>query len=350
MNLIKKATTTVRAKVTKYEISQDEEYDALLEKYKASKKNSLAIEKQLKVLSENIQGVGNSLQKLTQLFALEYDSSDVMGHHIAQLHQIMQQFQVQATEEFEQAIQKRCIAHVKNYCVALEGATKSIDTRDKTKYTFDDARYKLSQLIDSKKPVDQVKFKNYQHDLANQTATYNSVAYQCKKELYELVNARAHNATIAAFSESLSTFTQQTNRILSQSVTVAQSISQVPTYHDKYPEHRETVRPSELNQQPQAGFISSFNPSSFSTPNTTNSSSTSSITPSASRSPVPSEFDTEWFYLDKNVNQQGPVTFDQLRSLYKSGGVTASTHVFGGNLTDWSAISTVKNLSAYLSL
>lgn len=57
MNIIKKATTQVRAKVTKYEISQDEEYDNLIERYKSSKKNTAAIEKQLKVLSESVQGM-----------------------------------------------------------------------------------------------------------------------------------------------------------------------------------------------------------------------------------------------------------------------------------------------------
>lgn len=267
-----------------------------------------------------------------------------MRHHISQLHQIIQQFQTKAVDEFDQALQNRCISHVKNYSVALDGVSKGIENREKAKYTFDDSRYKLSQLIDSKKPVDQIKFKNAQNDLITQTSTYNTISYQCKKDLYELTHARAHNATITGFSDALASFTQKTNEILSQSISVAQAISQVPTYQEKYTESRETVRPPELSQTPQAGFTSGFNPSSFSSP-------PPAPAPNSISGPksVPSEFDTEWYYLDKNVQQQGPVNFEQLKNLYKTGIVTASTHVFGGNLTDWQPLSGVRNLFAIIN-
>jgi hypothetical protein len=69
--------------------------------------------------------------------------------------------------------------------------------------------------------------------------------------------------------------------------------------------------------------------------------------PTGSR--VPPKFDCEWHYLDNGVNQQGPLTFQQLKASYQKGDIDGGTHVFGGEMADWQMVSQVPDLRAALS-
>lgn len=347
MNFLKKATSQVRAKVTKYEITQDEEYDNLLEDYKASKKNVQKIQKDLKGMSEHLKGFSQCFQRFTNDIAQEYPASDVMRQYIAQLHQLAEQFNETCVEEFDSAVQQKCITHSKNFGLSLDGVSKTIESRDKAKYNFDNARYKVVQMLESKKPVDHQKYKGAQRDLEVNTATYNTAAYQCKKELYNLTRSKAHNITLSALCEAMAAFSNQTQQTLGQLNNLSQDIYQEGTYEDTYSGSDETVKPVELNLDPQAGFTNSVETSSSHAP------SPSSVPPpshgiSQSSSQIPPEFDTEWYYLDNAMQQQGPHSLDELKELFRSNTVTASTHVFGGSLQDWAPLSSVQGLMPLL--
>lgn len=59
---------------------------------------------------------------------------------------------------------------------------------------------------------------------------------------------------------------------------------------------------------------------------------------------VPKKFDVDWYYLDSNVQQQGPVSFKELRQMFKNKQVTGETYVFGGDMSDWKQIKTITEL------
>jgi len=73
--------------------------------------------------------------------------------------------------------------------------------------------------------------------------------------------------------------------------------------------------------------------------------------PSASKETlvVPPKFDCEWFFLDNNVEQQGPFTFQDMRQKFKSNVINDQTHVFGGELSDWKMISSIPDLKRSLT-
>jgi len=64
---------------------------------------------------------------------------------------------------------------------------------------------------------------------------------------------------------------------------------------------------------------------------------------------VPPKFDCDWHYLDSSVNQIGPLKFAQLKTAYQTGEISGSTHVFGGEMSDWLTISAVPDLQRALS-
>ncbi|KAL0491537.1 hypothetical protein AKO1_010280 [Acrasis kona] len=68
----------------------------------------------------------------------------------------------------------------------------------------------------------------------------------------------------------------------------------------------------------------------------------------AKEAPIPPQFKCEWFYLDNNVEQQGPFDFIDMRKKFKSGVISDQTHVFGGELSDWKTVATVPNMKKEL--
>jgi hypothetical protein len=71
--------------------------------------------------------------------------------------------------------------------------------------------------------------------------------------------------------------------------------------------------------------------------------------PRSKEAPVPPQFDCEWFFLDANVEQQGPFSFKELRQKFKTGVVTDQTHIFGGELSDWKMISAIPDFKRALT-
>jgi len=60
---------------------------------------------------------------------------------------------------------------------------------------------------------------------------------------------------------------------------------------------------------------------------------------------VPAEFDVDWFYLaGDDYQQKGPISFSDLKSMYQSKKCNGETHVFGGDMSDWAEIKSVKGL------
>ena len=58
--------------------------------------------------------------------------------------------------------------------------------------------------------------------------------------------------------------------------------------------------------------------------------------------------DKVWFYLDKSNQQQGPVYFSALKSLWKEEKITSETYVWSENMPQWMRIRDLKDFENYL--
>jgi predicted nucleic acid-binding Zn-ribbon protein len=61
--------------------------------------------------------------------------------------------------------------------------------------------------------------------------------------------------------------------------------------------------------------------------------------PSPPTKEVPPQYAGEWYFLDSDLKQQGPVSFLDLSRDYKKGMLNGETHIFGGNLAEWRKIA-----------
>lgn len=53
----------------------------------------------------------------------------------------------------------------------------------------------------------------------------------------------------------------------------------------------------------------------------------------------------EWFYLDQARLQQGPIPFDQLKTLWKDSAINSQTLVWTGGMENWKQIKEISDLS-----
>ncbi len=66
--------------------------------------------------------------------------------------------------------------------------------------------------------------------------------------------------------------------------------------------------------------------------------------------PVPPKFNVEWFYLDSEMQQKGPLNFNNLKTKYKTKELNEQTFVFGAaEQTDWKTIGDYSELKRVLS-
>ena len=51
--------------------------------------------------------------------------------------------------------------------------------------------------------------------------------------------------------------------------------------------------------------------------------------------------DNEWFYLEENNEQKGPVPFNEVQALFEQGALTAETYVWSEGMEDWLKIKEI---------
>ena len=53
---------------------------------------------------------------------------------------------------------------------------------------------------------------------------------------------------------------------------------------------------------------------------------------------LPDYIDKEWYYLDTNRQQQGPVQFDRLKATWRDGKLTSETFVWSEGMDNWKKV------------
>ncbi len=64
--------------------------------------------------------------------------------------------------------------------------------------------------------------------------------------------------------------------------------------------------------------------------------------------PLPTYLNQEWFCIDKSLQQQGPISFLTLQTLWREGKVDASSFVWSEGMTEWKKIADLVELNQAL--
>lgn len=67
-------------------------------------------------------------------------------------------------------------------------------------------------------------------------------------------------------------------------------------------------------------------------------------------SPAQSYLNKEWFFVDENHQQQGPVNFDQLKVLWQENKITLATYVWSQGMSQWIKIEDLPDITEALEV
>jgi len=68
-------------------------------------------------------------------------------------------------------------------------------------------------------------------------------------------------------------------------------------------------------------------------------------------SSIPKKYECDWFYLDDKLQPKGPVTFNQVRDMFKKSELTKDSYVFGPeDMQEWKQMSEITELMNILKI
>lgn len=387
---INKKKAQIMSKIGRLEITQDTEYDTLLSMHQNHKKQVQETIKQFKNVSDNFISLSASLAQLVQSIQNTYQQNDPIHPYIEKMAHQLEIFDENYVQKFQKEIQFSCVDAIMNFFVSLDGPKQSIHQRDKSKIEYDEKRTQLNKLLDSKKPNIQQKIILAREKLQFAESNYQNSRFNAKKEMAALLNEHGTNfdPPLIAFQNSICSLAHGMEKTIGQLGEIAEDLELHPLNREKIEiinkplEDDEVYEDSEGLSELSSGPSSNIANSSISTsydnykgdalesnyiPNSQtnilpqqniqnneldlffdefpkNDNNISQSQPIHSSSLFPEEFDTDWYYLNDDLTQLGPVPIPELALLFKNGQITGSTLVFGGDMTDWLELFQVPRL------
>jgi len=338
---LRRGTQTIKEKLGKAQTTVDEDYNILYGQFDTTYKTSQNFAKHVGQLVENFHAMSTTLHFLAEDFRDLYSHTNDETKKEASilLMSIAEELETRAVLPFQNQVTSHILDPTNAYVVRFPAAKDLHKQRKKLLLEYDFFRDKVKGLSEkqSKNPLELPKMKEKMN---------------VAKDDYEQLNALAKNAIQELLDSKGPVYAP----------VVEQLIGNLIQYND-----RTSVTMNRLKKfgaEPLAGGGSSRSPEVASSYNSTSVSSGGSapvaqprnsqpqqpLYPSARKEdPVPPKFDCEWFFLDNNVEQQGPFTVKEMRQKFKTNTINDQTHVFGGELSDWKMISAVQDLKKCLS-
>eukprot|EP00818_Percolomonas_sp_WS_P007779 CAMPEP_0117445168 /NCGR_PEP_ID=MMETSP0759-20121206/5647_1 /TAXON_ID=63605 /ORGANISM="Percolomonas cosmopolitus, Strain WS" /LENGTH=354 /DNA_ID=CAMNT_0005237317 /DNA_START=108 /DNA_END=1172 /DNA_ORIENTATION=+ len=353
------------SKMGRLDISNDEQYDELYARYQHKKKNTQDTIKQFKQVSENLHALSLSISQLVQGIANTYENSDPIHPHIEQMSRALEQFDENYVQLFQKEVQFNCVDNVTNYIAELEAPKQMLLQRDKAKIEYDEKSTQMKKLMESKKPNAAQKMPLAREKLQHAESLYNTTRHQAKKQMADLINAhgRHMDPVLVSMNRSVASLAGGMNNTLGQYDSIAETIEGSPLKRQQVTvEAEESSSVGEMQNfgsesHDGSGGHTPFGGSSGTsttaalqrTSYPSHSSMGSAPPPPPTSREIPPEFNSEWYYLDENLEQKGPYDFHDMRRMFQSLTINDSTHVFGGEMSDWQEIAEVVGLKMALS-
>lgn len=310
---------TVNQKVGKADSTVDEAYDTLHRSFSNSFTLSENFNKHIQALIENFNALTAIMTFVSEdLTELYLHSDDPNKKRMTQeITQVANELEVQGVQPFQRELMANVHNQVAEYIIKFEEVKKLHKQRNDLVKEYDYFRNRVQKMSEtqSKDPLALPKEKE---------------KLRKAKDDMEQVQALCMERMQALMDEKPIVFAHVTEQLIGSLI----------AYHDK--SKRAFDRLEIHSSKPLSGGTAarvSEAPVRKAQPN---------IPPQ--RGGVPPKFDCDWHYLDADVNQQGPLSFMQLKQKYKSGQLSGSTHVFGGDMSDWQTISAVPGLASALSV
>nr|CAG4712448.1 unnamed protein product [Naegleria fowleri] len=329
-------TQTIKTKLGKAEQTEDDEFIMLHNKFKSSEKASENFVKHTNQLIENFHAFSTTLAFLAEDFRdVNTQNSPKIEQAGAVLEKVAKSVETNCVLPFQSNVTANVATPANEYYVLFEPAKKLFKERKEITLQYDYYRQQVEKLSEkqSKNPLELPKAKEKMNTFKEK---WDEINLQCKQHILDILEKEQ-----GVFEPAIQ---QLCANLLEWNSKLATCMAELKN-------HSSTLIVSPVTTTSSSGGSSSGShahtqsvSSGGGSDKTSNSRSQSVMGGGA----IPPAFDCEWFYVDSNVETQGPVSFKTMQQKFKSGEIKPDTHVYGGDLTDWVQIRTVAGLEQAL--
>jgi hypothetical protein len=265
--------------------------------------------------------------------------------------------------EIADAINAKCLQPVAALLPEAKKVRQDMKERENAQLDYDARRTKVNEIMKKGPAADQVKVQRYRMKESATRDIYNRKNQQLIQAL-QLLDASTTDACNTSFVDMVLATGQFFERASQQLRTVIAQTQQMGRPQPTRPAVQEKI--DQMNANPQSSQnvmtfsdIGSFEQMHLEAPQASPppqqappaAAAAAPAAPFYGQVPVQDPTATvgnEFFYLDDQNNQFGPVTYAGLKEAYRAGAIHDSTLVFGHGMANWQEIGAYAQLKSFL--
>jgi len=322
---LNRAAQTVNEKLGKSETTIDENYDNMFRMFSSSESVANNFSKHSSTLIENFNTMTSLLTFVAEdMVSLYKDDADEKKRRLCQeITEVAREIEELGVKRFQEQLLTHVVNPTNEYLEKFKEVKKLCSKRNDALKEYDYFRNRVIKLSETPNQKDPLKLPKEKEKMAAAKSDFDLTQTVAMERMHEIIQMK-----VLVF-----------NNVTEQTIgNLIQYSDQIKTSMDKLKHFGAT--PLEGSVSP---IVSPKSPSKAAT------TAAPPMTVKSSAPALPAKFNCEWYYLDENVTQLGPVTFPQLKQKFKQGTINPKTHIFGADMADWATIDSVPQLITHLS-
>ncbi|KAL0481713.1 reduced viability upon starvation protein [Acrasis kona] len=325
-SFVHRTKDSINVKFGKDERTIDEDYEVLARKFETIATAATNYNKHVQQFIENFHSMSTTMTFLAEdMSDLYKNSDDQYNRQLSdKVMEVATDCEVSAVRPFQDQITDTVVIPLNDFIAKFEPCRQLCKQRATKLQEYDYYKTKVKKLME-KPNKDPMKLPNNKTKMNQHKDELDLIQTQSMEKFTEIIQEQpivfgpVAQKTINALLNYSSKLTSSFNRLQEYSV---ETVAVTRTATD--------YAPVSLKPLPTQQTTTSF------------------VKPSATVV-VPPKYDCDWFYLNSALAQEGPITFAQLASKFKTMELNDSSYVFGGDLSDWKPISEMPDLKRYLN-
>jgi hypothetical protein len=360
MSKLIQASQWLKEKVGKSKGSADNEFDLLYTRQEQVRDKTAATIKHFQQLVENFHAFSSTLGFIVDDINNVFDEGDKYKDNVLKLGKATEELEKESVLPFQSQINgPSVVGKLQEYLVSFDQIKAMKKTRDGKLLEYDYHKEQVESLS-TKTQKDPLKLPKAKELLAKAKTDYETTNDLTKQVMIGLIDAKIdYDPVYATFLGQLVEYQKTTSDIItsvykdlkggggssgnSSSFQKKQYGGSTPL-PGKIPEsenmddflHKEenlSMKPISIKKEPPRVVQST---PSFNKPQVVR------------EEVIPPKLKIDWFYLDKDMAQLGPISVTEMKSMFKRGDLNSDAYVFGGEMSDWAKIATVSDLATFL--
>ena len=319
---MKRTGVILKKKFNKTQYIQDDEYKQMKVQCKKLEKCTRKFFAHSSELITNVAYVTQQLTNMADDFETMYVIQDEgTKPQVNKFDDMAKEIEKNASAPFQKMMNERVQTKIHEYNVRFEGFKKMHQDRKKVMLDYVYYRDKVNRLSAKEHIKNPDKLPNARQKLALAEEHFNKSNDECKKIMRAVLDRKLPimEELMGDIKISLNTYSREMNGV------IMRHSSDAP-----------------LTDPSQSFFKSAFKPVEREVREVAPGAATAGVTYAkealffkSKDTEVPAKYVMDWYYLDLNMKQIGPVDFRELSTRYKTGRITDETHVFNATLVNW---------------